>query len=854
MKTKLPGKNAIKMLSLTVFSFMLLFTWQQGYAQTITNNTQGTHDGYFYSFWNDGQRGSASMTLGPGGNYSTTWNNINNFTAGKGWKVGKEDRTVCFEGTYNGGSNGFLAVYGWTKDPLIEYYVVESYGQWTPPGNTSDIISKGSFTSDGGTYNIYVSTRVDKPSIIGNATFQQYWSVRTSKRSTGTVTFKNHVDKWRSLGMNMGTTWDYQIMESEGYQSSGNSNITVKECNSCSTPAPTVPAAVITYEQNAIAAQLTASGTNLKWYTVESGGTALSSAPTPNTSTVGTTKYYVGQTQNNCEGPRTSVTVNVVNTYKIFKVSSPITIDGTIDPVWTHASVVSVSATKLLSGTVSNAADLSGTGKVLWDDTYLYFLADVSDEALVNESANIYDDDGVEFYVDINNDKATSYGANDFQYTFAWDNGTTVGVLPSGRSTAGITYSAVARTGGYIVEARIPWSTLQGNPAVGQILGIDFMINDDDNNGTRDGKLSWNSSTDNAYQDPSLFGTAKLQDLLPCTTPAPPSVNGSISYCQQATATALTATGTGLVWYTSATGGTGSSTPPVPSTASTGTTSYYVSQNVSGCESSRASIEVTVNAGPAATITPSGPTTFVEGGSVQLQANSGSGLSYIWYKGNTEVATGASYTATEAGSFTVQVTNATGCKATSQAVSVTVNANQPSAITITSPEPNSTISGTITITANVSDPDGGVTLVEFLDGNTVIGTITAPPYSYGWDNPGSGDHIISVRVTDSNGGVTTSSPITVTAGITTGLHTYSNAIRGVVYPNPSRDEVHIDSDMDLMNASVSVIDALGKETVLSSTANGAGLKVDISGLHDGIYIIILKQGNSILRNKITVKK
>jgi len=29
--------------------------------------------------------------------------------------------------------------------------------------------------------------------------------------------------------MSLGTTWDYQIMESEGYKSSGSSNITVSE-------------------------------------------------------------------------------------------------------------------------------------------------------------------------------------------------------------------------------------------------------------------------------------------------------------------------------------------------------------------------------------------------------------------------------------------------------------------------------------------------------------------------------------------------------------------------------------------------------------------------------------------------
>lgn len=509
MRQNLLFRREVLKLPFTVLAFMLLFVIES-YGQTITNNTQGTHDGFFYSFWNDGQSGSASMTLGPGGNYSTTWNNINNFTAGKGWKTGKPDRTVCFEGSYNGGNNGFLAVYGWTKDPLIEYYVVESYGNWTPPGNTSDIIHKGSFTSDGGTYNIYVSTRTNKPSIIGTATFQQYWSVRTTKRSTGTVTFANHIEKWKSLGMNMGTTWDYQIMESEGYQSSGSSNITVSECASCATPAPTVTATV-NYEVGDVASTLTASGTNLKWYTTASGGTGSTNAPTPNTSAEGTTVYYVSSTANSCEGPRSSITVNVRKTYKIFKAFHTPVIDGEIDGQWQDPAVTTVSAGKTIVQSVTNAADLSGNIRFLWDYTNVYFYAVITDDAKQNDSQNSYEDDAIEVYFDINNDKATSYGGNDVQYSFGWNDGTVVGALPTGRSVSGIQYVAVSTNTGYIVEGSIPWATLQGNPQEGQLVGIEFMINDDDNGTGRDGKLSWTASTDDAWQNPSLFGVAKLE-------------------------------------------------------------------------------------------------------------------------------------------------------------------------------------------------------------------------------------------------------------------------------------------------------------------------------------------------------
>ncbi len=198
----------------------------QAQTKTITTNQTGTHNGFYFSYWKD--TGSASMTLGNSGNYLVSWNlgSSGNFVGGKGWSTGSSSRKVGYNcGSWQPNGNAYLTLYGWTTNPLVEYYVVDSWGSWRPPGGSSS----GTISSDGGSYNLYRTQRVNKPSIQGNATFYQYWSVRTAKRSTGsnqTITFANHVNGWKSKGWNLGGH-NYQILATEGFQSSGYSNVTV---------------------------------------------------------------------------------------------------------------------------------------------------------------------------------------------------------------------------------------------------------------------------------------------------------------------------------------------------------------------------------------------------------------------------------------------------------------------------------------------------------------------------------------------------------------------------------------------------------------------------------------------------
>ena len=180
----------------------------------------------YWQNWTDGG-GTVNAVNGSGGNYSVTWTNCGNFVVGKGWGTGSANRVINYNaGVWSPSGNGYLTAYGWTRNSLIEYYVVDSWGSWRPPGGSS----LGTVNSDGGSYNIYKTMRYNAPSIDGTQTFAQYWSVRTSKRATGSnvqINFGNHVNGWRSAGLNLGSSWAYQVLAVEGYQSSGSANVTV---------------------------------------------------------------------------------------------------------------------------------------------------------------------------------------------------------------------------------------------------------------------------------------------------------------------------------------------------------------------------------------------------------------------------------------------------------------------------------------------------------------------------------------------------------------------------------------------------------------------------------------------------
>jgi gliding motility-associated-like protein len=106
-----------------------------------------------------------------------------------------------------------------------------------------------------------------------------------------------------------------------------------------------------------------------------------------------------------------------------------------------------------------------------------------------------------------------------------------------------------------------------------------------------------------SFVSTSSCDSFKILHLLFSPVTPPPLVVSPVGYCLNAPAQPLSATGTALLWYSSATGGTGSPVAPTPNTGSVGQQVYYVSQTLNNCESKRDTIIVIISPRPDADFT-----------------------------------------------------------------------------------------------------------------------------------------------------------------------------------------------------------------------------------------------------------
>jgi endo-1,4-beta-xylanase len=156
--------------------------------------------------------------------FKANWSNVGDFLArvGLGWnasqtysQLGTISADFAYTKTGSAGGFSFIGIYGWSENPLHEYYIVEDwFGSGPPTGGGTKV---GTFTVDGGTYNVYTHTQTNQPSITGsNATFVQFFSVRQTPRQCGHISISQHFAEWASLGLTLGNMEEARLLVEVG--------------------------------------------------------------------------------------------------------------------------------------------------------------------------------------------------------------------------------------------------------------------------------------------------------------------------------------------------------------------------------------------------------------------------------------------------------------------------------------------------------------------------------------------------------------------------------------------------------------------------------------------------------------
>jgi len=169
---------------------------------------------------------------------------------------------------------------------------------------------------------------------------------------------------------------------------------------------------------------------------------------------------------------------------------SPV-IDGEIDEIWDQAVVVTPKY-------ITNGVQTTAKFRVLWDDHALYFLAEIRDDQLSDQSANTYEQDSFEVFLDENNNKTKEYGVDDVHYRVNFNN---VRTADNGDIERFYTKAKIVE-GGYIVEARV---ALQSPATNGKIMGIELQVNEAKGS-TRLGTINVFDSTGTAWENTAKFG------------------------------------------------------------------------------------------------------------------------------------------------------------------------------------------------------------------------------------------------------------------------------------------------------------------------------------------------------------
>lgn len=181
-------------------------------------------------------------------------------------------------------------------------------------------------------------------------------------------------------------------------------------------------------------------------------------------------------------------------------------LDGEMDAIWANGQEQSTDV--WVEGTSGSTAKF----RTLWDEGHLYVYALVSDLLLSDASANEYEEDSVEIFVDQNNAKTSTYEGDDGQYRINFNNVRSASGHANANNFISVTkivYDQAHSPVGYVVEAAIELDLI--SPKAQAAVGFDLQVNNDqEGDGQRNTVVNWADPSGQSYQNTSKLGVLEL--------------------------------------------------------------------------------------------------------------------------------------------------------------------------------------------------------------------------------------------------------------------------------------------------------------------------------------------------------
>lgn len=194
----------------------------------------------------------------------------------------------------------------------------------------------------------------------------------------------------------------------------------------------------------------------------------------------------------------------------------PPEIDGEMDSIWYNAPRYPMHPEILNYSAPDDWYDMSGEWRAMWDENNIYYLVEVRDDEFVVGSDWNYD--SFEIYFDSDYSHRETYdGEDDVQFRFHKDDetgGITVYTNDQGPEydVSGFVWAQAETDLGWMLEVAFPVEDIMLDTYPGNVFGVEVQYNDNDSGTQTEHKLIAFGDDEQHWQNPSLFGAARMQE------------------------------------------------------------------------------------------------------------------------------------------------------------------------------------------------------------------------------------------------------------------------------------------------------------------------------------------------------